>query len=301
MINNENQVIEIMPTLLVGDSSFDAGSIPFCTLCIELDDRHIRFCIVRDEKMELIWVEDYSFDRILEASDVFEKLKKIFSAHTRWSGQSWKNVRISFNSAAFSLIPDLIFDPASVTDYLSFALGTAIPAGEKVLYHEVPLVHAQNVFSVPQAWHEWMINHFGTSNITFYHLTGPLIIGALVSHAEYEELRIVSVYFEKDNFFLVVSESKQLLFCNRFRFSTVQELAYIILFTLNQLELLPEEIKVIGYGDVTAGSETFAELSRFFPNLQIGKGPTTLKYSGQCADVPGHKYFGLFNTYLLSS
>lgn len=301
MVNHENQVIEVIPTLLVGDNTFDAASIPFCTLCIEVDDRHIRFCIVRDEKMELIWLEDYSSDKVLDPSEVSDKLKKIFTGHMLWSAQSWKNVLISVNSAAFSLIPDLIFDQQSSADYLTFALGNAVPAGEKVLHHELPLVHAQNIFSVPEIWYEWMSNHFGSSTVTFYHLTGPLIIGALVTHAEYQELRIASVYFERDNFFLVVSESQQLLFCNRFRFSTVQELAYILLFTLNQLELAPEEMKVICYGEITVGSEPYTELSRFFPNLQIGKGPTTLKYSKQCADVPGHKYFGLFNTYLLSS
>jgi hypothetical protein len=157
------------------------------------------------------------------------------------------------------------------------------------------------VFSIPQIWYDWMINHFGSSSIAFYHITSPLIIGALVSHAEQQELRIVSIYFEKEYFTLIVSESQQLILCNRFRYSQTQELAYIILFTLNQLNLVPEEMKVLCYGEISSSSDAFTELSRFFPNLQIGNGPTTLKYSPQCADVPGHRYFGLFNTYLVSS
>jgi hypothetical protein len=103
------------------------------------------------------------------------------------------------------------------------------------------LVHANNVFSIPQIWYDWMINHFGSFSIAFYHITSPLIIGALVSHAEQQELRIVSVYFEKDYFTLIVSESQQLILCNRFRYSQTQELAYIMLFTLNQLNLLPKK------------------------------------------------------------
>jgi hypothetical protein len=79
--NFENQVIEIIPTLLVGDNSFDAGSIPLCTLCIEVDERRIRFCIVRDENMECIWLEDYAFDTALNPEEIFEKLKKIFTGH----------------------------------------------------------------------------------------------------------------------------------------------------------------------------------------------------------------------------
>ncbi|MCE6987702.1 DUF3822 family protein [Dyadobacter sp. CY323] len=301
MANSENQVIEIIPALLVGDSSFDPASIPLCTLCIEVDERRIRFCVIRDENMECIWLEDYSFDTILSPGEIFEKLKKIFAGHVLWSSGSWKNVRIAVNSNAFSLIPNAIFDQESSKDYLSFALGTAVPAQEKVLFHDLPLVHANNVFSIPQVWYDWIINHFGSSNITFYHLTSPLIIGALVSHLEHQEIRIVSLYLEKDHFTLVVTESQQLILCNRFRYSQIQELAYIILFTLNQLNLLPEELKVLCYGEVSASSDVFQELSRFFPNLQIGSRPSTLKYSSQCAEVPGHRYFGLFNTYLVSS
>ncbi|KAA6431478.1 DUF3822 family protein [Dyadobacter flavalbus] len=301
MAHSENQVIEVIPTLLVGDNSFDEASIPFCTLCIEVDERRIRFCIVRDENMECIWLEDYGFETVLNPNEIFEKLKKIFTGHLLWSSHNWKNVRIAINSHAFSLIPSIIFDKNAIRDYLEFALGNPVPEDEKVLYHELPLVHAYNVFSIPQIWYDWMINHFGSSSITFYHLTSPLIIGALVSHAEHEEFRIVSVYFEKDYFTLIITESQQLILCNRFRFSQFQELAYIILFTLSQLNFLPEEMKVICYGEITASSDTYTELSQFFPNLHIGNGPTTLRYSTQCAHVPGHRYFGLFNTYLVSS
>ncbi|SKB73237.1 DUF3822 family protein [Dyadobacter psychrophilus] len=301
MANSENQVIEIIPTLLVGDNSFDASSIPLCTLCIEVDERRIRFCIVRDENMECIWLEDYSFETVLNPNEIFERLKKVFTGHLLWSSHSWKNVRISINSHAFSLIPNLIFEEDSAADYLAFALGNPVPKDEKVLYHDLPLVHAQNVFSVPQIWYDWMINHFGNSQITFYHLTSPLIIGALVSHLEHQQIRMVSIYFEKDYFTLVITESQQLILCNRFRFSKTQELAYIILFTLSQLNFLPEEMKVICYGEIAPSADAYTELSRFFPNLQIGNGPTTLRYNRQCADVPGHRYFGLFNTYLVSS
>ncbi|CAG4998686.1 hypothetical protein DYBT9275_02057 [Dyadobacter sp. CECT 9275] len=301
MAHSENQVIEIIPSLLAGDTSFDTEAIPFCTLCVEVDERRIRFCIVRDENMECVWLEDYGFDTVLSKDDVFDRLKKIFTGHLLWSSNSWKNVRISINSHAFSLIPTLVFDEKVIGSYLSFAMGNAVPADEKVLYHEVPLVHASNVFSIPVLWYEWMINHFGSSHITFYHITSPLIIGALVSHAEQQELRIASVYFEKDFFTLIITESEQLVLCNRFRFSQPSELAYIILFALSQLNFLAEEIKVLCYGEVSAGADTFEELSRFFPNLLIGNGPTTLKYNKHCGDIPGHRYFGLFNTYLVSS
>ncbi|TLV04047.1 DUF3822 family protein [Dyadobacter luticola] len=291
----------MIPTLLVGDSSFDATSIPLCTLCIEIDERRIRLCIVRDENMECIWLEDYGFDTALSADEIFEKLKKIFAGHMLWSSANWKNVRVAVNSHAFSLVPSLIFDSNATADYLSFALGSPVSPEERILSHDLSIIHGHNAFSVPRIWYDWIVNHFGNSSIAFYHLTSPLIIGALVSHVEHQELRIASIYFEKDYFTLLVSESQRLILCNRFRYGQIQELVYIVLFTLGQLDFSPEEIKVLCYGEIASSSESYHELSRFFPNLQLGGRPTTLKYSTQCADVPGHRYFGLFNTYLVSS
>ncbi|MBO9614797.1 MAG: DUF3822 family protein [Dyadobacter sp.] len=301
MANSENQLIEVIPTLLVGDNSFDAASIPLCTLCIELDERRIRFCIVKDENMECIWLEDYFFENALTPAEIFERLKRIFSGHLSWSSNNWNNVRVTVNSHAFTLVPNVLFQPESAYEYLSFALGNPVSKHEKVLWHDLPLVHAQNVFSIQELWYDWVVNHFSSSTVTFYHLTSALAIGSLVNHVEHQEMRMMSLYFEKDHFTLVVSESQQLLLCNRFKYAQVQELAYIILFTLSQLNILPEEIKVLCYGEIAPTSDSYHELSRFFPNLHMGTRPTTLKYSPQCAEVPGHRYFGLFNTYLISS
>ncbi len=301
MAQADNQIIEIIPSLLAGDSSFNHDSIPFCILCIEVDERRIRFCIVRDENMECVWIEDYGFDKILTKEEVFERLKKIFTGHLLWSSNSWKNVKISINSHVFSLVPSIIFDENEVTNYLSFATGTHTPLDETVLYHEIPIVHAVNVFSMPTLWYNWMVNHFESSHITFYHVTSPLIIGSLVSHAENDDLRIVSLYFEMDYFTLILTQNNNLVFCNRFKFEETSELVYIVLFTISQLDVFPENVKLIYYGEIASDSEHVLALKEFFPNISIGKGPTTLKYHKHCGDIPGHRYFGLFNTCLVSS
>ncbi|MCE7059942.1 DUF3822 family protein [Dyadobacter sp. CY343] len=301
MANSENQVIEIIPTLLVGDNTFDPAAIPSSTLCIEMGEQNIRFCIVREENMEVIWLEDYALEQTLSQEEVFEKLKRMFTGHLLWSSEAWKAVRVSVNSNLFSLVPNVLFDAEKIGEYLSFSSGNQVTAQDIALYHDLPLVHAKNVFSIPRHWHEWIINHFRSASVSFYHSTSPIIIGALVSHVEHQEVRVASLCFEKDMFTLVVSESQQLILCNRFKFKEVQEMAYILLFTLGQLGYEPEQMKVVCYGDVSVSAPVFEELSHYFPSLEIGSRPTTLKYSSQCAEVPGHRYFGLFNTYLVSS
>jgi hypothetical protein len=301
LIPTESQTIGIIPTKMVGDNSFDATLIPTCTLCMELSELYVRFCIVRDENMECIWLEDYKFESLISNADAFDYVKKIISNHVLWSSSAWKHVRITINSNVFSLIPSLIFDAGSAHDYITFAKGKKVEASEMILYHEIPLVNAFNVFTVPAAWHNWLLKHFAASDVDFYHLSSPLIIGSLVSHAEYCEVRMMSIYVEKEYFTLTVTESDRLLYCNRIKYTHADELTYMVLFTLSELGLAPAQVHALCYGDIDLHAEIYVRLSTFLAEIKIGKGPTTLQYSQPCKEIGGHHYFGLFNTYLVSS
>lgn len=301
LISTENQTIGVVPTLMVGDNSFDATSIPSCTLCIEVSEVYVRFCIIRDENMECIWLEDYKFESLISKTDAFEHVKKIINNHLLWSSTAWKHVRVTINYPVFSLIPSLIFDAKSACDYITFTKGKQMDASEIILYHEIPVVNAFNVFTVPAAWHSWLLTHFAATDVAFYHLSSALIIGSLVSHAEYQEVRMMSVYVEKEYFMLTITESDTLRYCNRIKYSHADELTYMVLFTLSELGLDPDHVHALCYGDIHVESETYLRLSEFLAEIKIGIGPTTLQYSQQCKEIGGHHYFGLFNTYLVSS
>ncbi|GAB2773695.1 DUF3822 family protein [Rhabdobacter roseus] len=293
--------MELQPTVKVADESFGIQDTSRCTLCIEIDDLRFRFCVVEEGTAHCHWLEDYASDTFMDDGEVLEKMKQIAAEHPFLSTDGWKNIRVAVNTNTFTLIPAAMFRKEYTAEYLRLALGRSVLPEDRVLYHYLPAVEAYNVFTIPTAWSEWLQEQYPLQNVAFYHLTSALITGGLASHQEYGDSRILSVYIEEDYLTLVFSKDQQLVFCNRFKYKNPGELTYLILFTLNALNYLPEEVKVYLYGEITPYAETYTELARFLPQLLFGKVPGRLHYFDQFEDIPEHRYFGLLNTYLVRS
>ena len=291
----------LSPTVKVAEPGFDAASIAKCTLCIEIDESRFRFCFIEADSMRCLWLEDYAFDTFLNEEEYLEKLKNIAAEHQHLLSDQWRDVRVAVNTPDFTLIPLSLFRREYAGEYLQLATGHAKLPDDRILTHLLPFVNSYTIFTIPNQWSDWLLGLFPLQNIEFYHLSSPLIIGTIVSHQEHDEPKLLTVHMEGNFFTLIYSDQRQLKFCNRFPYQNPLELTYLVLFSLNQLEVLPDEVKVKLYGEITPYADVYAELAKFLPDLKFGKNPTTLTYTEGFEDIPEHRYFALLNTYLVQS
>jgi len=292
----ENQ---LSPTVKVAQTAFDSSRIAQCTLCIEIDETRFRFCFVEEALRRYVWLEDYAFDTFLNEEEYLDKLKSLVSDHPFLPSDQWKDIRVTVNTPAFTLIPTSLFRKEYSADYLQLASGGPTPADSRVLSHHLTQIEAYNLFTIPSAWSEWLLGQYPLQTIEFYHFTCPLMIGAIASHNEFDFPRLVTIHLEANHFILIYTDKRVLKFCNRFPYQNPLEMTYLVLFSLNQLQLLPDDVKVILYGEITPYSELYTELARFIPQLHFGHNPRTLKYIEEFEDIPEHRYFGLLNTFLI--
>ena len=289
----------LLPTVKVADETFDLTRIAGCTLCIEIDEARFRFCFVEDTPRRYVWLEDYAFDTFLNETEYLDTLKTLVAEHPYLPSDQWKDVRVAVNTPAFTMIPAPLFRKEYTADYLQLATGAPASSDSRVLSHPVKPVEAYTLFTLPVAWSDWLLGQFPMQSIDFYHFTCPLIIGALASHAEHNHPRLVTIHLEASHFIMIYTEEKALKFCNRFPYQNAAEMTYLVLFSLNRLQLLPEELKVLLYGEVTPFSELYSELARFIPKLHFGNSPKSIQYINEFEDIPEHRYFGLLNTFLI--
>ncbi|MPR36807.1 DUF3822 family protein [Salmonirosea aquatica] len=290
---------QLSPTVKVSQEDFDASRIAQCTLCIEIDETRFRFCFVEEKPRRYIWLEDYAFDTFLNEEGYLEKLKALVSDHPYLPSDQWKDIRVAVNTNAFTLIPTPLFRKEYTADYLQLATGVPVYSDSRVLYHHLTAVDAYTLFSMPGTWSDWLLGQYPLQTIEFYHFTCPLIIGAIASQAEYDFKRLVTIHFEASHFILIYTDGRALKFCNRFTYQNPMEMSYLVLFSLNQLQILPDEVKVLLYGEVTPYSELYTELARFIPKLHFGQNPRLMQYIDEFEDIPEHRYFGLLNTLMV--
>jgi hypothetical protein len=273
---------QMVPTVKVAHDPFDEKSIAQCDLCIEIDESRFRFCFIESESKRCVWLEDFAFDTILSQKEYLHRLVNLVKEHPYLSSDQWKKVRVAVNAPEFTMIPAPLFRREYAGDYLQLATGRPISNELRILYYQLTSIDAFTVFTIPNHWSDWLLSQYPLQDIEFYHLTNPLIVGALAYQLQGKEPRLLTVHLEESYFTLIYIESQKLKFCNRFHHQNPTELTYLILFAMSQL-----------------GVHT--ELSRFLPHIRFGSNPTSLSYISAFDDLPEHRYFGLMNTFLVQS
>lgn len=298
MTHTDTDTVDLKLTAKVSEGSFDPKNGQDYDVSIEIGDNHFRFCIANAGSRECKWLEDYTAESFLNKDSIYDCISKVVADHSFLAAREWKSVKVVVNTPIFTLIPAPLFRKEYTTSYLKLVAGEA--AQQKVLHHHLGDLEAYNVFSMPEADWESLQDQFPLGTLAFYHTTSPLIQGALLAHQQFRVVKILSLNIESTYFTLIASENQQLLFCNRFVYANAQELTYLVLFTLNQLSILPEDIKVILNGEITPFSAIYEELSRFMPSILFGKKAQTLRYSPDFEELPDHRYQALFHTFSLA-
>lgn len=300
MVVSEFITQSLKPAIILADSFFRPENSRTALLCIEIGRRSLRFCVVRAADKYCCWLEDYALEVQNEESFAAE-LETIINRHPLLSRNDWEEVRVSVNDADFTFVPTAWFRENYSEEYLKMVLGVEDLGAKSVMNGKVAQIDSYSVFSAPVKWAELLKQCYGNSRLTFYHATTPAVAGALTNNPGSGEKKIVSLSVEDEYITVVVSENRRLVLCNRFHFSGHQELTYLILFTLNQLNYLPEDITLLLYGEITPFSENYKELSQFIPYLHLGKKPVALRYCEAFDDMPDHRFNTLLNTALVVS
>ena len=95
-------------------------------------------------------------------------------------------------------------------------------------------------------------------------------------------------------FEIVVIKNKKLELFNCFSFKTKEDFIYYILFTAEQLNLNPEELKLILLGDIKKESELYNTLYQYVRNVEF----YTLESSNKTIDgIAPHSNFTLLNQF----
>src|SRR5690606_24884911 len=103
----------------------------------------------------------------------------------------------------------------------------------------------------------------------FIHQQSALIEG-INKYEDFSVNKNMSLLFEKEAFDILVYEGPDLIYCNRFHFSTNQKLIQYIMSVMHELDLDQYETRTIVWGDITAGSESFDMLQTYIYNISFG-------------------------------
>src|SRR5690606_17225670 len=97
---------------------------------------------------------------------------------------------------------------------------------------------------------------------------------------------------------ILVFQSENLLYCNRFHFSSSEQMMRYIMVVMHELNLDQYATKAVIWGDIIAESEAFDVLQTYIYNISFGGKLPPLAFGYVFDELEDHNYFDLFSVYL---
>jgi len=254
-----------IPTTKPSNIQFDIEKLNQYILSCEISESSF-YCEVLDSAdNQLVTSEKYNFPEVKGSISITQYLESIYETHDFLKSLKWKFVEIIIDNQSFTLVPLDLFKKEYTTFYWQLARGMLISDDMEINTHTHEDLRIVNVYGSSRELYNWLSNTYPLVDMTFKHKTSQLIdFGVLTSKAQ-----TAFIYFGNHHFTMVISANGILKFCNRFTYKTSQDLVYYVLFTLNELEIEPDEIFLKLYGNIKEQSEDFELISQYLNNIKI--------------------------------
>jgi hypothetical protein len=280
----------------VKDDVFDVDLISQYILCLQAGSDSFRFCVVDAVFKKCLWLEDYSFPAIFGEEEMIAQLEQIYYEHQVLRAGFWKEIKLTFRNPYFTLLPTELFRPENMSDYLRLSSGLIFPRTD-IRFEQHLTHHFVNVFKAEDFVVNWFRAAYPMRELTVAHQNSAFMEGVFQQKTTNTE-RVMTVSVERNYVTLVVSQNKQLEFCNTFSYQNEQDFVYYVMLAMDGLQLNPEECKVILHGEIVETSLIFNHLFKYVRFVSFGNRPSHLRFSYRFDEVLDHRYFDLYNIYL---
>jgi hypothetical protein len=210
-----------------------------------------------------------------------------------WLRNTFKQVKIAYEGGKTTLVPAPLFDPEEKDTFLRFNF---IPGRDELVSfdHLMPL-DAYQVFSVPKEVTEAVDELFPGSRLV--HASGFLIEGVWINYKNRISSATAFLHVREREFDLMIFDGRQMAFFNSFPYQNGDEVAYYLIFVLEQLSYNPGQVPVVlsGHFDMDPGLSEL--LYRYVRHVEKVKTNEAYRYSYVMNQLPMPAFFPLLNAF----
>ncbi|MFM9057470.1 MAG: DUF3822 family protein, partial [Bacteroidota bacterium] len=104
-----------------------------------------------------------------------------------------------------------------------------------------------------------------------------------------------SVNVRRRHIDVLLSAGHELVFFNSFRYRTPEDFIYYLLFSIEQLQLNPDTLPVVFYGELEKISAAWMLSRKYIRNVRFGEKPEGIATSYGFDQFPAHQYHALLS------
>lgn len=283
----------------IKDERFEEDNIHQYALLINIGTRDLQIGVVDEEENRFLFLEDYVIPNVKSAEDLLEVLKVLFDAHAFLRAGFWKKIKVSFKNQKFIQVPDALFIPEALPDYLKFNAHINEDKEDLSFTHSES-TKAVTVFATYKDIKEWIRGLYPGKEVKFTHQSAALI-EALVYAAKKLKQQDNPLYIYIDRFKLhILSWHKnKLIYYNQFPIQQFADYIKYIMLVMKSLNMNQHTSKVLLWGYIGKNSPHYHEFYKYINNVEFGARPDYLKYSYFFDEVQDHHFLDLYGIHLI--
>lgn len=202
-------------------------------------------------------------------------------------------VELFYANALFTLVPLPYFKDNRVSDYLKY--NVRLLETDDLAYDRVDAIDANLVYIPYINFNNFIFERFG--EFTFHHIAAPFIARS-IQLAENSDIPEVFLEAYPSHFMLAVIEQGELVLCNDFDYQAPEDLVYYLLFTIKQLELNSETVKLHLSGEMDESTAAFELLKTYIRHIDFISSEDFKENAKitELTEMPEHRFQLLLNT-----
>jgi hypothetical protein len=251
------------------NSGLEQGPNGYYKLSIQVSLNGLSFCVL----------DTIANSLVLSHSRVFEKemspfaLHKIIHEDFQEKGildYSYSDVISIHRNTLFTLVPMPVFDPDHLANYIKY--NAKILGTDHLDYDPIQGLDSANVYVPFTNVNNYLFEKFG--EFEFKH-SGTVLLETLLKLPSSRQGTVAFMHLAESQMDLAVFSNKKLLFYNSFVFSSPEDIMYFLLFSLEQLELNLDTLKLRLVGEVSAADRIYELCTEYLENVSLFVPPDT--------------------------
>jgi hypothetical protein len=241
----------------------DQNNIKAMSIQIRLNG--LSFCILNRTNNTIEFITHVRLDKKATPYELLNELTKAIDSKIELQ-QTFDTITCIYQNELGCLIPNELFDENNLAEYLKF--NSKILKTDFISFDKLAANNSVNVYIPLVNINNYIFETFGSFD--YKHFATILIETLLQKEATTTE-HVLYLHINEASFEIIGINNKALTFYNTFEYGSKEDFIYYILFTLEQLQLDPENIKVAFIGGVTENDDLFKILYKYIRFVDVLK------------------------------
>lgn len=264
-------------------------------LSIQVSLDGFSYCVFDEDLVDVVTLKEYEFsERVQNTDKLLQYIKEIFDTEP-FLKNPFESVNVTYRNNLSTLVPKAFFNETSLADYLKYTV--KVLENDKISFDDIDSFQVKNVY-IP---YENVNRFFRQIFIDFkYKHTSTILLSSLLKYFKNTSKSYFFINVAKHQLDLIYLQNSEITLFNSFLYKTKEDFIYYILYTMEQLEIDPNDQSVTLIGDISKESPLFDILYHYVRHvnfLNINNFSLSDDFYQMNSHIQKHQLFELLNQF----